>query len=138
MKLISSYWYSNKGLLVFNEDQEFIRVVQIVVKSDSKKVSYRHGLEICKKALNLVITNSMNKGLEDLLQKFINNQISKHNTASEQSQQGSGQEIEGRGRLANKRYLSAVENHDTKCIQLSNQDKLLESETKKKNKHQCT
>ncbi|CAG8841559.1 32757_t:CDS:2, partial [Gigaspora margarita] len=128
MKLIPSCWYSDEGLLVFDEDQESIRVVQsydnliststfqalekirgqkinnkVAVKSDSKKVSYGRGLGICKKALNLAIMNGTNKG--------------------------SGQEIEdinisnpfqhkGRGRLANKRYLSAIENHDTKRIRL--------------------
>ncbi|CAG8661657.1 21747_t:CDS:2, partial [Gigaspora rosea] len=119
IKLIPSCWYSDEGLLVFDKDQELsiwfvqsddnqistgtfqalekIRRQEInnkfAVESDSKKVSYGRGLGICKKALNLAIINGTNKVLEDLLQKFIIEQISTHNnTASEQSQQGSDQE----------------------------------------------
>ncbi|CAG8581282.1 8481_t:CDS:2, partial [Gigaspora rosea] len=38
-----------------------------------------------------------------------------------------------RQRIANKRYLSAIENHNTKHIQLTNQDELSETGSKKKN-----
>ncbi|CAG8781029.1 699_t:CDS:2, partial [Gigaspora rosea] len=111
-------------LLVFNEGQKlFIWVVQ----SDNNLISasfYGHGFGICKKALNLVITNSTNKVLEDLLQQFINDQIPTYNnTASEQPQQ---------------EIFVAIENHNTKHVRLSNQDEVSEFGLKKKNKHQCT
>ncbi|CAG8837431.1 20304_t:CDS:2 [Gigaspora margarita] len=132
MKLIPFCWYSNEGLLVFDEDQESIRVVQ----SDNNLIStsiFQALEKICGQEINNKVamesdSKKVSYGrLEDLLQKFINDQISKHNTTSEQSQQGSGQEIKGinisnsfqhkgRERLANKRYLSTIENHDTKRI----------------------
>ncbi|CAG8687165.1 5621_t:CDS:2, partial [Scutellospora calospora] len=63
---------------------------KIAIKLDSKKVSYSHGLEICKKALNITIMNGTNKVLEDLLQCFIDEQVSAQSSdiASNLSEQG--------------------------------------------------
>ncbi|CAG8539090.1 27710_t:CDS:2, partial [Racocetra persica] len=90
-----------KGLTSFDESQEsFVQVIQNdnklvltrtfqalekihgheinnrdAVKLDSKKVSYSCGLGLCKKALDIAITNGSNGALEGLLQRFINDQI---------------------------------------------------------------
>ncbi|CAG8610979.1 9589_t:CDS:2, partial [Cetraspora pellucida] len=122
---------------------------KIAVKSDSKKVSYGRGLGICKKALNIAIMNGTNKVLEDLLQHFINEQVSAQSssTASNLSEQGIGQEInsliisnpsqhKGKGHPANKRYLSAIENQNNKLVRSNNQVEISESGSKKKNKRQ--
>ncbi|CAG8517288.1 10550_t:CDS:2 [Scutellospora calospora] len=176
-KLIPSRWYSNESITSFDSDQELsIQLVQskgkllptiifevlerireqevnskIAVKLDSKKVSYGHGLGICKKALNIAIMNSTNKVLEDLLQHFIDEQVSAQSsdTASNLSEQGIGQEInsliisnpsqhKGKGCPTNKRYLSAIENLDNKLVRSNNQDEISEFGSKKKNKRQCT
>ncbi|CAG8799541.1 36345_t:CDS:2, partial [Racocetra persica] len=93
---------------------------KIFVESNSKKACYDHGLEICKKVLNIAIMNSTSKILKDLLQHFINEQVlaQSSNNAFEQD---ISQEIENliisnllqhksKGRPANRRYLSAIEN----------------------------
>ncbi|CAG8731399.1 24568_t:CDS:2 [Cetraspora pellucida] len=47
-----------------------------IVKLDSKKVSYFHSFGLCKKALDMAIMSGSNKVLKDLLQEFIDDQIS--------------------------------------------------------------
>ncbi|CAG8723458.1 8915_t:CDS:2, partial [Racocetra persica] len=100
IKLIPSCWYLEESLAILDENQEssiqvvrnedsqiFIRMFQtlekihrqdvdnkIAVKLDSKKVSYGHGLRLCKKVLDLVITNGTNKAFKNLLQQFIGDQ----------------------------------------------------------------
>ncbi|CAG8651502.1 16023_t:CDS:2, partial [Gigaspora rosea] len=88
------------------------------------------------------------EALEKIRGQEINNKVAMESDSKKVSYgRGSDQENEGinisnpsqhkgRGRLANKRYLSAIENHDTKRIRLSYQDELLESGSKKKNKRQ--
>ncbi|CAG8744904.1 1116_t:CDS:2, partial [Racocetra fulgida] len=92
--------------------------VRNAVKLDSKKVVYGRGLGLCKKALNIAITNGSNKVLKDFLQRFIDEQVL----------------LQSKGRPANKRYLTATEDYNSKNIRSSNQD---ESGQKKKNKRQC-
>ncbi|RIB09588.1 hypothetical protein C2G38_2044192 [Gigaspora rosea] len=114
----------------------------VSAKSSSKKASYGHGLGLCKKALDIAITNGSNQILEDLLQQFISEQVL---TQSKSTQELSGQELDqeidnlnisdpfqhkGRGRPTNKRYLSSIENHDTKNVDL-------DERSRKKNKRQC-
>ncbi|CAG8600559.1 10317_t:CDS:1, partial [Racocetra fulgida] len=48
-------------------------------ESESKKASYSRGLGLCKKALNIAITNGSSLILEDLLQRFINKQAKSKN-----------------------------------------------------------
>ncbi|RIB04129.1 hypothetical protein C2G38_2048703 [Gigaspora rosea] len=177
IKLIPSRWYSEKSITSYDGDQELsIQIVQsnikslptgtfevlericgqevnsrIAVESDSRKVFYGRGLGLCKKALNIAITNGSNTVLEDILHQFINEQTSaqsNNNSASDLSEQGTCQEIDsfkisnpsqhkGRGRPANKRYLSAIENYDNKRVCSDNNVDISKSGLKKKNKRQC-
>ncbi|CAG8620386.1 17809_t:CDS:2, partial [Racocetra fulgida] len=72
--------------------------IKNIVELDLKKVSYGRGLRLCKKALNIVITNGSNKTLEDILQQFIDKQIS------------------GKDHSANKRYLTMIEENNSKIV----------------------
>ncbi|CAG8779164.1 35573_t:CDS:2, partial [Racocetra persica] len=99
IRLIPSHWFS-EGLAMFDNDQESsIQIIQnenkpptgtfqvlerihgqevisrVAVELESKKVFYSRGLGLCKKALNIAITNNSNKALENLLQQFIDEQI---------------------------------------------------------------
>ncbi|GBC53442.2 uncharacterized protein OCT59_004039 [Rhizophagus irregularis] len=51
---------------------------------NSKREFYGHGFGLCKKALNLAITNGSNKVFEELLQDFIKQQLSVQNENNEQ------------------------------------------------------
>ncbi|CAG8565071.1 9118_t:CDS:2, partial [Cetraspora pellucida] len=137
--------YFKEGLVTFNESQElFIQDInsKVTVKLNLKKASYGCGLRLCKKALDIAITNNSNKALEDLLQQFINEQISTlcQNTCEPSEQQLDYVKISNllqhkdKRWPANKRYLSAIENYNIKNIGSSNQDKTLLT---KKNKCQC-
>ncbi|RIB27777.1 hypothetical protein C2G38_2029108 [Gigaspora rosea] len=174
IKLIPSRWYSEKSITSYNGNQELsIQVVQsnikslptgtfevlerireqevnsrIAIESDLRKVFYGRGLGLCKKALNIAITNGSNT---DILHQFINEQTSaqsNNNSASDLSEQGTCQEIvcfkisnhsqhKGRGRPANKRYLFAIKNYDNKRVCSDNNVDISESGSKKKNKRQC-
>ncbi|CAG8650529.1 16147_t:CDS:2 [Dentiscutata erythropus] len=105
MKLIPSHWYSEKGLVVFDENQESsIQVVQnnnepiltsifqVLERIRRQKINVRHAIELDSK---------------------------KH---------------KGRGHLANKRYLLAIENHNNNNVGSNNQDEDSESRPKKENK----
>ncbi|CAG8560827.1 21445_t:CDS:2, partial [Rhizophagus irregularis] len=73
--LINSYWYSKEGLMLIDKRQEFpIKLIEDKVIPISE--FYGYGLELCKKALNLAITNGSNKVFEKLLQDFIKQQLS--------------------------------------------------------------
>lgn len=172
MKLIPSCWYSEEGLEIFdknqepsvqlvqNEDEQFptssFQVLQRIhgqevnirnaIKLDSKKVAYGHGLGLCKKALNMALTNGSNQVLENILQRFIDEQgLLQSNNQSEQelNQENDSFNIsnpsqhKGKGRPANKRYLIAIEDYNNKNIGPSNQNVISESEPRKKNKRQC-
>ncbi|CAG8640956.1 12258_t:CDS:2, partial [Cetraspora pellucida] len=93
-KLISSCWYSEESLAIFEKIQgSSVQVIQNkdeplptstfqalericeqetnirnAIELDSKKVSYGCSLRLCKKALNIAIKNSSNNVLEDILQ----------------------------------------------------------------------
>ncbi|CAG8471058.1 13533_t:CDS:2, partial [Racocetra persica] len=123
---------------------------RVAVELESKKVSYCRSLGFCKKALNIAITNDSNKALENFLQQFIDEQIlSQCQNTYEPSVQELDQRTndlkisdplqhKGKGHPANKRYLSANENHDIKNVGLNHQDdETLESGSMKKNKRQC-
>ncbi|CAG8437390.1 16626_t:CDS:2 [Dentiscutata heterogama] len=93
MKLIPLHWFSEEGLVVFDENQESsVQVVQNdepiptntfqtlekirrqeinirnAIKLDSKKVSYCCGLGLCKKALDIAVINGSHIVLENILQ----------------------------------------------------------------------
>ncbi|CAG8472333.1 12934_t:CDS:2 [Cetraspora pellucida] len=94
ISLIPSYWYSEEGLVIFEKIQgSSVQIIQNkdellstsilqalerihrqetnirnVMELDLKKVSYDHGLRLCKKALNIAIKNDSNNVLEDILQ----------------------------------------------------------------------
>ncbi|CAG8532253.1 17948_t:CDS:2, partial [Racocetra fulgida] len=117
--------------------------VRNVVELDSKKVSDGHGLGLCKMALNIAITNGSNKTLEDILQQFIDEQISVQNeNISEQELNQENDEFsisnthqhKSKGRPANKRYLMAIEENNSKNSSSSNQAETSELGSKKKNK----
>ncbi|CAG8709918.1 1259_t:CDS:2 [Cetraspora pellucida] len=72
--------------------------IRNAVKLESKKVSYSHSLELCKKALNIALINNFNIDLEDILQQFIDEQH------------------RGKSCSANKRYLLATKNYNSKNI----------------------
>ncbi|RIB20310.1 hypothetical protein C2G38_2035363 [Gigaspora rosea] len=166
MKLIPSHWYSEEGLVVFDKNQELsVQVVQNnnepiqtstfqalericgqeinvrnVMELDSKKVLYGRGLGLCKKALNIAVMNGSNTVLENILQRFINEQASVQNkTVSEQELDQAGSfaisnpsQHKSRGRPANKRYLLAIENHNSNNVSSNNQDEDSESRPKRK------
>ncbi|CAG8793563.1 8550_t:CDS:2, partial [Racocetra persica] len=119
--MISSHWYSEESLALF--DKKKIREPKINIRNaielDSKKVSYSYGFRLCKKALNIAITNGSNKLIQE------NNNFSISNPY----------QYKGKGHLANKRSLLAIKNYNSTNIVSSNQDKILASGSKKKNKH---
>ncbi|CAG8619948.1 8542_t:CDS:2 [Gigaspora margarita] len=111
MKLIPSWWYSEKGLMASDNQGSSVQVVQNkgeplptstfqvlqkirgqeidvrnAVELDLKKVSYSHSLGLCKKALNIAITNGSNKALEDILQQFIDEQVLAQNENSSEQE----------------------------------------------------
>ena len=88
--------------------------------------------------MNLAIANNSHQIFENLLQQFIEQQTL---LSSTQDENHLPKEIlnpvqhKGKGRPANKRYLSAIENR----LNLSNQDQDEVSDgSRKKNKRQCT
>ncbi|RIB01320.1 hypothetical protein C2G38_2050981 [Gigaspora rosea] len=114
------------------------------ISSNSRKGLYGHGIGLCKKALNLAILNNSTQVFERLLQQFIEKQstYNMQNDNSTESLENTNSNLtelpentdsiynitdplqhKGRGRHANKRYLSAIENQP--------------SREKKKNKRQC-
>ncbi|CAG8660434.1 12466_t:CDS:2 [Gigaspora margarita] len=151
MKLISLNWYSEEGLEVFDKNQKSsVQMVQNdakpiqtstfqalkricgqeinvknVMELDSKKVLYGRGLGFCKKALDIAVMNMsvQNKTVseQELDQdgNFTISNLSQH---------------KGRGHPANKRYLSAIENHNSNNVSSNNQDEDSKSRPKKKNK----
>ncbi|CAG8795101.1 24919_t:CDS:2, partial [Racocetra persica] len=99
--------------------------IRNIVKLDSKKVSYSRGLGLCKKALNIAITNGSNKTLENILQQFIDKQISVQNkNIFEQKLNPENNEF-------------TIEKNNSKNSSSSNQAEISELGSKKKNKHQC-
>ena len=111
---------------------------------DSKKEQYGRGLGLCKKALNLAIDNKSIQAFEELLQQFIEVQTNtiqdeallKENYMSETSNIANPLQHKGKGRPANKRYLSAIENFSSKSsnhVQEENSDA-----NRKRNKRQCS
>ncbi|CAG8775320.1 25632_t:CDS:2, partial [Gigaspora rosea] len=110
---------------------------------NSKKVFYGRGLGICKKVLNIAITNGSNKALENILQQFIDKQVlaqNKNSSEQELNQKNDNFSIsnphqhKGRGHPANKRFLIAIEGNKSKTASSSNQDETLELGSKKRNK----
>lgn len=114
---------------------------------DLKKEQYGYGLGFCKKALNLAIENKSCQAFEELLQHFIkaqtNNQdetaIDRYNEMFNESGTfniANPYQHKGKGRPANKRYLSAIENHS------GSRSSDIQEETsdarRKKNKRQCS
>ncbi|CAB5217377.1 hypothetical protein RhiirA5_433869 [Rhizophagus irregularis] len=93
---------------------------------NSKREFYGHDLELCKKALNLAITNSSNKNENN---KQIEHEI-------DISKISNPARYKGKSRPANKRYLLFIENHFKKYANSSSQDENVER-LKKKNKRQC-
>jgi hypothetical protein len=89
---------------------------------DLKKEQYGHDLDFCKKALNLTIENKYCQAFKKLLQQFIETQTNiQDGTAIDQYNEmfskpetfniANPYQHKGKGRPANKRYLSAIENH---------------------------
>ncbi|CAG8775145.1 4267_t:CDS:1, partial [Gigaspora rosea] len=119
--------------------------VKNVMELDSKKVLYGRGLWLCKKALNIAVMNGFNTVLENILQRFIDEQaLAQNKTVSEQELDQAGSftisnpsQHKGRGLPANKRYLLAIENYNSNNVSSNNQDEDSESRPKKKNKCQC-
>ncbi|CAG8787153.1 20129_t:CDS:2 [Gigaspora margarita] len=138
--LISSRWYSEEGLEIFDKNQEpSVQLVQNEGEqfpTNSKKVAYSHGLGFCKKALNKALTNGSNQVLENILQRFIDEQA-ELNQENDSFNISNPSQHKGKGRPANKRYLIAIEDYNNKNISSSIQNAILELEPIKKNKHQC-
>ncbi|CAB5181662.1 unnamed protein product [Rhizophagus irregularis] len=100
-----------RGQEVYNE---FIKNL------DSKKEIFGRGIGLCKKALNLAIATQDDDLTEEVL--GISNPI----------------QHKGKGRPANKRYLSAIENRSNRNANSRNQDQDEVSKgSRKKNKRQC-
>jgi hypothetical protein len=109
---------------------------------DLKKDQYGHGLGLCKKALNLAIENKSIQIFEDVLQQFITTQmdiIQDENSLDTNQHNDISSEIgthnianplqhRGKGRPANKRYLSSIENHSSNTS----------DSRRKRNKRQCS
>jgi hypothetical protein len=113
---------------------------------DSIKEQYGHGLGLCKKALNLAIENKSIQTFEEILHQFINVQVNtmqngtfadQHNdiySEAEVCNIANPLQHKGKGRPTNKRYLSAIENHQNK-----NRDVQEETSVgRKRNKRQCS
>ncbi|CAG8801219.1 16968_t:CDS:2, partial [Racocetra persica] len=73
------------------------------IKSNSKKATYSHSLGLCKKTLNIAMMSSSNGVLEEFM---ISNPI----------------QYKGKGCPSSKRYLSAIENYNTKNACSNNQN----------------
>jgi len=113
---------------------------------DSKKGQYGHGLGLCKKALNLAIENKSIQIFEEILQQFINAQVNtmqngtladQHNDVYSEAEVYSIAnpfQHKGKERPANKRYLSAIENHSSKNGDVQEET----SVGRKRNKRQCS
>ncbi|PKY20812.1 hypothetical protein RhiirB3_434218 [Rhizophagus irregularis] len=167
IKLIPSRWYSKEGLSVMDKIQEnSIQLIQdgeqrtgtfytlniirgqevyneFIKNLDSKKEIFGRGIGLCKKALNLAIASNSHQVFENLLQQFIEQQtlsLSAQDDDLTEEFLGISNPIQhkGKGRPANKRYLSAIENRSNRNANSRNQDQDEVSEgSRKKNKRQC-
>ncbi|EXX62892.1 hypothetical protein RirG_157450 [Rhizophagus irregularis DAOM 197198w] len=167
IKLIPSRWYSKEGLSVMDKIQEnSIQLIQdgeqrtgtfytlniirgqevyneFIKNLDSKKEIFGRGIGLCKKALNLAIASNSHQVFENLLQQFIEQQtvsLSAQDDDLTEEVLGISNPIQhkGKGRPANKRYLSAIENCSNRNANSKNQDQDEVSEgSRKKNKRQC-
>ncbi|UZO10716.1 uncharacterized protein OCT59_002294 [Rhizophagus irregularis] len=96
-----------------------------------------------KMALNLAIASNSHQVFENLLQQFIEQQtlsLSAQDDDLTEKFLGISNPIQhkGKGRPANKRYLSAIENRSNRNANSRNQDQDEVSEgSRKKNKRQC-
>ncbi|CAG8481463.1 1803_t:CDS:2 [Dentiscutata heterogama] len=147
MKLIPLRWFSEEGLVVFDKNQELsVQVVQNdepIPTSTFQILERIHGQEI--NVRNAIKLDSKKVSYENILQRFIEEQASVQNknvSEPELNQDGSFKisnpsQHKGRGRPANKRYLSAIENHNSNNVSSNNQNEDSESRPKKKNKCQC-
>ncbi|CAB5360432.1 unnamed protein product [Rhizophagus irregularis] len=167
IKLIPSRWYSKEGLSVMDKIQEnSIQLIQdgeqrtgtfytlniirgqevyneFIKNLDSKKEIFGREIGLCKKALNLAIASNSHQVFENLLQQFIEQQTvslsAQDDDLTEEVLSISNPiQHKGKGRPANKRYLSAIENHSNRNANSRNQDQDEVSEgSRKKNKRQC-
>ncbi|CAG8700182.1 8450_t:CDS:2, partial [Gigaspora rosea] len=75
-------WYSEEAIERICEQEINVKNV---MELDSKKVLYGYGLRLCKMALDIAVMNGSNTVLENILQRFIDEQASVQNkTVSEQ------------------------------------------------------
>ncbi|CAI2192189.1 14823_t:CDS:2 [Funneliformis geosporum] len=109
IKLIPSHWYSKEGLTTTEN-----------------------------KALNLAIENKSIRTFEEVLQQFIKVQIDmmrnadQHNDILSETKITNPLQHKGKGRPANKRYLSAIKNNSN-----SKNGDIQEDTSRKRNKRQC-
>ncbi|CAG8673470.1 24933_t:CDS:2, partial [Gigaspora rosea] len=127
MKLIPSRWYSEEGLEIFDKNQE--PSVQLVQNENEQfstsSFQVLQRIRGQEKALNMAPTNGSNQVLENILQRFIDEQgllQSNNQSGQELNQENDSFNIsnpsqhKGKGHLANKRYLIAIEDYNNKNI----------------------
>ncbi|CAG8765434.1 1994_t:CDS:2, partial [Cetraspora pellucida] len=134
IRLIPSHWFSEEGLTMFDNDQEsLIQIIQnknklptgtfqILERIRGQEVNSRVAVELESKKILLQCQNTYEPSVQELDQRTNDLKIS------------DPLQHKGKGRPANKRYLSANENHDIKNIGSNYQDdETLESGSIKKN-----
>ncbi|CAG8666898.1 11416_t:CDS:2, partial [Racocetra fulgida] len=108
-------------LLIRNEDESFLTsTFQALKRIRRPEINIRNVMELDSK--KQVSAQNKNLSEQELIQENDNLSISNPH------------QYKGKDYPANKRYLSAIENHNSMNIVLSNQNEILASRSKKKNK----